>query len=95
MFRATKTSDVRDGIEVVGFSIPLLSDDGGARAEVPAQLSDGDIDRTNAALPSFQGWWTTGGLDGTGLIAAPVDEGVDETHLLPPVDERIAGCWAR
>ena len=72
------------------YSIQRQSTDGGSRAEVSAQIDAGNVDGTNVAFPGYQAWLAGLGLDGSGVIVANVDEGVDEGH--PDLVARMLPC---
>ena len=72
------------------YSIQLPTDDGGSRAEVASQISAGNVDMANLALPGYEAWLTTVGLDGSGVVVALVDEGADEAH--PDLANNMLPC---
>jgi len=72
------------------YSIQLQATDGGSRAEVSAQINAGNVDGTNVAFPGYLAWLAGLGLDGSGVIVASVDEGVDEGH--PDLLTRMLPC---
>jgi len=72
------------------YSIQLQATDGGSRAEVSAQINAGNVDGSNLAFPGYQSWLAGLGLDGSGVIVADVDEGVDDGH--PDLVARMLPC---
>ena len=76
------------------YSIQVQSTDAGSRAEASSQISAGNVDGGNLAFPGYRGWLAglrAGlGLDGTGVVIASVDEGVDQTH--PDLASRMLPC---
>ncbi len=72
------------------YSVQVRSDDGGSRAEAAAQISAGNVDGSNLALPGYPAWLTGVGLNGNGVVVAVVDEGIDEAH--PDVLQRMLPC---
>jgi len=72
------------------YSIQERSEKWESRAEVSAQINAGNVDVSNVAFPGYREWLAGLGLDGTGVVLAGVDEGVDETH--PDLTARILPC---
>jgi hypothetical protein len=72
------------------YSIQPQTKDWTSRAEVSAQINAGNVDGSNVAYPGYQSWLAGVGLDGTGVIVAGVDEGVDDTH--PDLAASIVPC---
>ena len=52
----------------------------GARAEVSSQVNVNNVDASNYAFPGYWNWLTGVGLDGSGVIIASVDEGLQSDH---------------
>ncbi len=72
------------------YSIQLQPTDGGVRGEMSNQVNVGNISGFNAASPGYQAWLSGVGLDGTGVIIASVDSGMEETH--PDLVNRVLPC---
>ena len=53
---------------------------GGIRAEVGSQVNVNNVDASNYAFPGYENWLTGVGLDGSGVIVANVDEGLQSDH---------------
>gem|GEM_PF-479599 len=53
---------------------------GGLRGEMSDQVNVNNVDGTNLAFPGYTAWLSGVGLDGSGVIIANVDSGVDQTH---------------
>jgi subtilisin family serine protease len=72
------------------YSIQPVPTDGGLRGEMSNQINVGNYDNTNAAFPGYAAWLTAAGVDGSGVIIANVDGGVQETH--PDLTNRMISC---
>jgi hypothetical protein len=62
------------------YSIQLEPTGGGLRGEMSNQVSVGNINGDGDAFPGYQAWLAAAGVDGSGVIIANVDNGVEETH---------------
>ncbi len=62
------------------YSIQLRPTDGGLRSEMSNQINANNMDGTNLAFPGYYSWLSTIGLDGSGVIMANVDGGIDHAH---------------
>jgi hypothetical protein len=72
------------------YSVQLRATDAASRGEVANQVSAGNVDGSNIALPGYLTWLGTLGLDGTGVTIALVDEGIDQGH--PDIAASIVQC---
>ena len=61
-------------------TIQPLPTDGGLRSEMSSQVNAGNVDSNNQAYPGYADWLGAIGLDGSDVIIAVVDGGVDENH---------------
>ena len=83
--------DVLAAAQVPGvYSIQPVPTDGGLRGEMTNQLNVGNYDGNNQAFPGYQTWLDDSGVDGTGIIIANVDGGVQSTH--PDLINRFLPC---
>jgi serine protease AprX len=62
------------------YSVQLRPQDGGLRSEMSDQVCVNNVDGGNIAFPGYYTWLGDAGVDGSGVIIANVDSGVDETH---------------
>ncbi|MFQ5429165.1 MAG: S8 family serine peptidase, partial [Phycisphaerae bacterium] len=72
------------------YSIKPVPTDGGLRGEMSDQVNVDNVDGTNLAFPGYQAWLAAAGVDGTGVVIANVDGGVQDTH--PDLVGRIIAC---
>ncbi|MHC4220465.1 MAG: S8 family serine peptidase, partial [Planctomycetota bacterium] len=83
--------DLRDVARIPGvYSVRPVPTDGGLRGEMSDQVCAGNYDVNNLAFPGYAAWLTSIGLDGSGVIMANVDGGVDQAHL--DIVGRIIPC---
>lgn len=81
---------IREVASIPGVYSVQLSPGWESRAEASAQISAGNVDGGNLAYPGYRSWLAGLGLDGSGVIVASVDEGLDETH--PDLAGRVLAC---
>ncbi len=62
------------------YAIHLEPKDGGLRGEMSDQVCADNVSGSNAAFPGYMSWLNTIGLDGSGVIIANVDGGIQDTH---------------
>jgi serine protease AprX len=62
------------------YSIQLEPTGGGLRGEMSDQVNVGNYDAGNLAFPGYPAWLSGVGLDGSGVVMANVDSGVDDDH---------------
>jgi PKD repeat protein len=72
------------------YSIQLRKTDGGLRGEMSNQINVNNHDQDNYAYPGYLDWLAAAGVDGSGVIIANVDGGVEDTH--PDLVNRIIPC---
>ncbi len=72
------------------YSIQPVPTDGGLRGEMSDQVNVNNVNGTNQAFPGYLAWLTTSGINGSGVIIANVDGGVQETH--PNLVNRMLPC---
>ena len=72
------------------YTIQPIPTDGGDRGEISNQVNAGNIDTSNRAFPGYQAWLDQVGLDGTDVVIANVDSGIDETH--PDLADQMLDC---
>lgn len=71
------------------YSLQTVPTDGGSRSEMSGQANARNI-VNGTVIPGYRAWLTAVGVDGTGIVMANVDEGVDQNHpdlvdrFLPP-----------
>jgi len=79
------------------YSIQPVPTDGGERSEVTSQINVGNVDGLGIAFPGYMSWLGSVGFDGSGVIIANVDSGIDQTHMdlntqmLPCVGDTCGG----
>lgn len=72
------------------YSVRLRPTDGGLRSEMSDQVCVNNVDASNIAFPGYPTWLAGVGLDGSGVIIANVDSGVDDSH--PDLVNRMIPC---
>jgi hypothetical protein len=72
------------------YSIQLEPADGGLRGEMSNQVNVNNLDEARLAFPGYQDWLTNVGLDGSGVVVATVDLGLDNNH--PDLSHRLLPC---
>ncbi|MDY7108743.1 MAG: S8 family serine peptidase [Planctomycetota bacterium] len=81
----------RDMANIPGvYSIKPLPTGGGLRGEMSDQICAGNYDENNAAFPGYLDWLDGIGVDGSGVIIANVDGGIQDNH--PDLGGRLVGC---
>jgi hypothetical protein len=82
---------IREAARIPGvYSIKIQPTDGGLRSEMSDQVNVNNVDAGNIAFPGYETWLQSVGLDGTGVIMANVDGGVQDDH--PDLVNRLIGC---
>lgn len=72
------------------YSVKPVPTDGGLRGEMSDQVNVNNVDGSNLAFPGYMAWLASVGLDGTGVIIANVDGGVQDNH--PDLISRLIPC---
>jgi hypothetical protein len=72
------------------YSIQLEPTDGGLRGEMSSQVNVNNLDEDGLAFPGYQDWLAAVGLDGSGVIIASVDSGLEDSH--PDLTKRVLPC---
>jgi serine protease AprX len=72
------------------YSIQPTPTDGGLRGEMSDQVCVNNVDGDNLAFPGYMDWLGDAGVDGSGVIIANVDGGVQDSH--PDLVNRLVGC---
>ncbi len=72
------------------YSIQVQATTGGLRGEMSNQVCVGNVDAQNRAFVGYQNWLNDVGLDGSGVIIANVDSGVQDNH--PDLVNRLVSC---
>ncbi len=72
------------------YSIQPEPTDGGLRGEMSDQINVNNHGPDNLAFPGYLDWLSAAGADGSGVIIANVDGGIQDTH--PDLANRMAPC---
>ncbi|MCH8251181.1 MAG: S8 family serine peptidase [Planctomycetes bacterium] len=72
------------------YSIQPIPTDGGLRTEMSDQINVNNHDESNLAFPGYLEWLDAVGVDGTGVIIANVDGGIQDSH--PDLINRLIPC---
>jgi hypothetical protein len=72
------------------YTVRTVPTDGGLRGEMSNQINVGNYDASNLAFPGYAAWLAGVGLDGSGVIMANVDGGIQDTH--PDLTARLLPC---
>ncbi len=72
------------------YSIQLVPTDGGLRGEMSNQINVNQHDPGLIAFPGYLDWLDAAGLDGSGVVIANVDSGIQESH--PDLVSRFLPC---
>ena len=72
------------------YSVQTVPTDGGSRSEMSTQVCANNVDQDNLAFPGYLDWLSGIGFDGSGVIIANVDEGIQNTH--PDLVSRLISC---
>ncbi|MET0230493.1 MAG: S8 family serine peptidase [Rhodanobacteraceae bacterium] len=72
------------------YSVQPVPTHGGLRGEISDQISAGNLDDDNVALPGYRDYLDGIGFDGTGVVIADVDGGIYDTH--PDLVNRMLPC---
>ncbi|MCP4593324.1 MAG: S8 family serine peptidase [bacterium] len=63
------------------YSAKPVSTDGGLRGEMSNQVCVNNVNGSNLAFPGYAAWLSGVGLDGSGIIIANVDGGIQHDHV--------------
>jgi serine protease AprX len=72
------------------YSIQPLPTDGGNRGEMSNQINVNNHNASNLAFPGYATWLSSVGLNGSGVIIANVDTGIQDSH--PDLVNRLIPC---
>ncbi len=72
------------------YSVQPVASDGGTRSEMSAQINSDNVDGDGVALTGYLDYLDTLGLDGSGVIMACVDNGIQANH--PDLANRLLAC---
>ena len=72
------------------YSVQPVPTDGGLRGEMSNQINVNNHAANNAAFPGYTSWLAAAGVDGSGVIMANVDGGIQDNH--PDLVNRMVSC---
>lgn len=72
------------------YTIQPISTERATRGEMSSQVNVNNVDQNNQAFTGYRTWLTSVGLDGTGVVIANVDSGIQNTH--PDLVNRMLTC---
>ncbi|MEM7229606.1 MAG: S8 family serine peptidase [Planctomycetota bacterium] len=72
------------------YAIKAQPFDGGNRGEMSNQHIAGNVDQFGSIVPGYASWLTLNGVDGSNVIIASVDSGMDDSH--PDLVDRVLPC---
>jgi subtilisin family serine protease len=72
------------------FAVQPTPTDGGSRGELTNQIVARNLDASDVAFPGYGAWLSSIGVDGSGVIIAAVDDGMDDDH--PDLINNVLPC---